>query len=487
MSDKFDPSEVQSSLSERLAEYKRIRDCIAGSDAIKAQTTTYLPQPDPDNTTEANTTRYLDYLARAIFYNITGKTVAGLVGLAFSKDIPTLEIPKTLEFLKENINGSGIHLDQQIKDSLGEVVSLGRCGLLVDYSKNKAETQQDVLTGRVRPSILLYEAEEIVWVETKQYNSEIRLSLVILKDYYRVAKEDGYKTEIKTQYKVLLLNESGYYQQEIWREDLKQKAWVLHDIITPTDNKGNLFDHITFTFIGSKNNDSTLDDAPMSAIADLNIGHYRNSADAEESSFIHGQPTLVVTGLTKDWVSTILKGKVRIGSRGGLPLPEGASAAILHVESNGLPVEGMRDKEKQMTAIGARLVTDTTGSKTATEVNRDSNVENSELSSMVNNVELAYKFCFKQIELFTGVVGFEIELCKKFSSVDFDPTVYTALVNGTMQGVGKREDVFNYLKNTNMIEQEVNYEEWEESIVNTMPRYGEDLEGDEDEISDTQV
>ena len=51
---------------------------------------------------------------------------------------------------------------------------------------------------------------------------------------------------------------------------------------------------IPFTFIGATNNDHTIDDAPLLPLAELNIGHFRNSADNEESSFVVGQPTLFI-------------------------------------------------------------------------------------------------------------------------------------------------------------------------------------------------
>jgi len=467
MSSKFDPSEIQQNLQERLPEYNQIRDCISGSTAIKKAGVRYLPVPDLE---DDNVTRYSDYLLRAVFYNITGSTVNSMVGMAFGKEIKSLEIPASLAFLEHNIDGSGVNIVQQMKKTLASVVSIGRAGLLIDHSKDAAETQHDVITGKVRPSVLLFPAEDIVWVETSEVGAVNKLSLVILKDSFTTQAEDGYKTKSSEQYRVLLLD-SGVYYQEVWRHSGNTNEWLMVEdgSSTPTDSTGKTFDHIPFTFVGSENNDHTIDEPPMLAISDLNIGHYRNSADSEESIFMSSQATPVAAGLTKSWVKDVLKGTLRLGARGGILLPEGATASLLQSKDTSAATNAMAAKEKQAAAIGAQLVTDTTGRKTATEIDRNSSVENSNLSGMVENVEQAYRFCFEQIELFTGITGFELELTKDFTNTMFSPETYLALVNGTLQGVSQKEDVFNYLRTTNMVNFELTYDDWLKNIEMTIP------------------
>ena len=66
--------------------------------------------------------------------------------------------------------------------------------------------------------------------------------------------------------------------------------------VTPLDAKGMPFNEILFQFVGAENNSPDIDFPPLYDLAELNIGHYRNSADYEETSFIAGQPTPVVSG-----------------------------------------------------------------------------------------------------------------------------------------------------------------------------------------------
>ena len=60
---------------------------------------------------------------------------------------------------------------------------------------------------------------------------------------------------------------------------------------------------IPFSFVGADNNDATVDESPLYPLAQLNVAHYRNSADYEQSLFIVGQATPVFTGLTDEWVT----------------------------------------------------------------------------------------------------------------------------------------------------------------------------------------
>jgi len=58
-------------LTARLPEYDIIRDCVAGSIAVKAATIKYLPRPNNQDKSRANLARYNNYIGRAVFYNVT--------------------------------------------------------------------------------------------------------------------------------------------------------------------------------------------------------------------------------------------------------------------------------------------------------------------------------------------------------------------------------------------------------------------------------
>jgi Domain of unknown function (DUF4055) len=155
----------------------------------------------------------------------------------------------------------------------------------------------------------------------------------------------------------------------------------------------------------------------------LNIAHYRNSADYEESCHQVGQPTPVLAGLSQDWVETVLKGVVALGSRAAIPLPVGATATLLQPSPNSMPIEAMAHKETQMIALGAKLVTIQKTVKTATQQIIETTSESSTLQNIAKNVSDAMEWGLK---IGARYVGAAITSIKYRLNKDFDLTSMTA-------------------------------------------------------------
>lgn len=383
-------------------QWQYIDDCIVGTDAVKAKGTTYLPMPSPDDSSKENLARYQTYLERAIFYNVTSRTLSGLVGQIFARD-PVVKLPPLLELVDHDATGSGVPLYQLAKATSELTVAHGRCGLFADFPERpNGTTVAQLQSGEVRPKITLYHPADIINWRTINVNGNVLLSLVVLKESY-VKSDDGFVETTGTQYRVLRLvpDGSGYiYVMEIYIDTgLNNKP---SRSTTPLDADGKPFNRLPFTFVGAKTNDSGLDEPPLYSLAVLNIGHYRNSADYEESCFVTGQPTLVASGLTQQWVDDVLNNKVNLGARSVLCLPPNADAKLLQVSPNVLPFEAMKHKEKQMVALGAKLIEDISVQRTATETNLDYAGEVSILSASADNVSDALLFILRCCARFVG-------------------------------------------------------------------------------------
>ena len=84
----------------------------------------------------------------------------------------------------------------------------------------------------------------------------------------------------------------------------------------------------------------------------VNIAHYRNSADFEESCFLTGQPTLFIThSLSMEQWTEYNPGGIKLGSRAGHVLGDTGSATLLQADANSLVGDAMIKKESQMVAI----------------------------------------------------------------------------------------------------------------------------------------
>lgn len=418
---------IRPELAKLLPLYYLIRDTLAGEPTVKAARTNYLPMPNAEDQSKENKARYEAYLKRAVFYNVARRTMFGFLGQIFMRD-PVIKVPALLNPLVANATGSGTNLTQLAKKATNLTLAYSRCGLFVDYPTTDDEggaSIADLEAGRVRPTMYVYSPQEIINWRTVDRGAEEVLSLVVIYETYSVS-DDGFEMKNSGQFRVLRLDENGEFVHELWREPVPTEQsgqripkgnYQQYQVFRPKGANGEPLREIPFMFIGSEDNDANPDNPNFYDLCSLNIAHYRNSADYEESCFVVGQPTPVLTGLTEEWVTNVLKGTVAFGSRGGIPLPSGADAKLLQASPNTMIKEAMETKERQMIAIGAKLVEQKSVQRTATEASLESANEASTLASTAKNVSAAFKWALEFAADLVGQssAGIEFEL-----NTDFD-------------------------------------------------------------------
>lgn len=438
---------VRKEVSKLFPLYRLIRDCISGSTAVKDAGTKYLPMPDASDCSPENKERYAAYLLRAVFYNVTRRTLQGLIGQVFAKD-PTFKIPTLMEPIIRNATGGGVSLNQLAKKSLGLTLAYSRSGIFVDYPDvDGGASIEELSSGKIRPTISVYSPLEIINWRVIEVGAEERLSLVVLAESFCYA-DDGFERKEAPQYRVLYLDENLEYNIDIYREanqmfsdykedaTNKEKNFEIYESYKPRGADGMPIREIPFMFVGSENNDANPDNPNFYDLADLNIAHYRNSADYEESCFLVGQPTPVVTGLTEQWLNEVLDGKINFGSRGGIPLPANASATLLQATENTMIKEAMDTKERQMVAIGAKLVEQKQVQRTAFETKVETTGETSILSATTHNVNEALLWALQKCAELMNIpnVNIEYSLNTDFDISKATPEERTQIISAWQQG-----------------------------------------------------
>jgi len=432
-----------------LPQWTVARDCVEGSAAIKKKKTQYLPKPNPEDDSTENDNRYKDYVERANFVGFTSSTMDGMVGMVFRKPIET-ELQQAIDYVEDNINGGGLTLDQMARSLVGNILQTGRYGLLADYPEaSEGLSVADVKTLDLRANILPYRPESIINWHTEIVGSIKRLSMVVLKESAQEPLADGFKFEEKDRYRVLRLVD-GLYVQEMYNEK--------DEIISTSEPRkadGSRWTEIPFVFVGAKNNDESVDKAPLYDISTINIAHYRNSADYEESSFMVGQPTPYIAGLTQGWVDNAMKGGVMLGSRNAWLLPVDGSAGLLQADPNQMPERGMELKEEQMIKLGARLIQDAGGNETAEAAKIRFAGQNSKLGTIVGNVEAALIQCMEWMLVFMSGEGENlIEINKDFYERTADPQMVIASIQLLDRGVIAKSDLQDDLRSKGVIKQD---------------------------------
>lgn len=430
--------------------WAKSRDAVKGSVAIKEKKHAYLPVPDNKSLDDARgieTVRYKQYLKRAVFTNFTGRTKNALVGAAFRKN-PMYELPEAVDYLNQDATGDGLSLVQLAKDELSNLMETGRSILLVDYPQADSNLSlEDVNMLDLRASIVPYTAEQCINWKTSVINGRRLLTLCVLAEpYFNTDLEFSHDSDI--QYRVLRLTDEGYSQQ-IYRDEKP-----ITDEIYPRKADGSVWEEIPLIFVGSKNNDSTVDDAPLSDIADVNVAHYRNSADYEESCFITGQPSLFIThSLTSEQFEEYNPDGLILGSRAGHVLGETGSATLLQASPNNLVMEAMKAKEQAMVMIGARIITDRGGNETAEGARIRFASENSVLGDIVSNLSQGLEKAIGYVCEFMGVTGdFYFEINSEFYDKSVDPQMIMSMITLLDRNLIGDIDIFERLQSAGLID-----------------------------------
>lgn len=379
------------------SKWKKIRDVLA------ANCKSYLrdvssSETDPDYKKQ----RQYEYENGGVFYNFTKRTLSGMVGAVMRKPAEVL-LPAEVEYLLTNCDGAGLGLEAQSQDTLREVDSVGRAGLLVDAPETAAATMAEQNAGQLNPRIQLYTAENILDWHKERRGSTSVLSMVKLREFYEYQDPSNRFQWMQGEAIRVLSVIDGVYQQEVFLFDATgaDVTESLEPIIPKV--KGKPLDYIPFQFIGADNNDESVDPAPLETMADINIGHFRNSADVEDSAF-YQQGTLILApgeNMNASTFKELYPKGLRMGARIGYNLGAGGSAQIVQPDPNNLSFELMKSKEDQAVKAGAQLITPTV-QITAEASRLQRGADTSIMATIAINVSKAYEQAIKWCGAFLG-------------------------------------------------------------------------------------
>lgn len=399
-----------------MPRYKLIRS-IVNNDAK-----CYIRTPDADDKE-----RSCQYKDDAILTNFTKLTCEGLTGLVFRKAID-YELPLEMEYLIEEATGAGVNLSQASQSITYDTIQTGRFGVLIDF-------HNDGKRAYLKP----YASESIINWKAAEIGGIVQPWLIVLQETIIIDNEDLFSQETKTQFRVLLLLGGIYYQQIRDEDDNILSSFAV------TDFNGDFFNYIPFVFIGSKDNDWNVDNQPLYDLAILNLGHYRNSADQEESGFICGQPYPVICvgeSSSEEFLQANLGG-VKYGARKGLVLANGGSAQLLQANPNQLIGQMMKDKLQEAAKIGARLIEEAGGRETAEAAKIRYGSQHSALYTLTSNISWGIEKAIKIACRFMGanpdLVVFKLN--KDFYDESQDANMIAQMWIGLDKGAVSKEEV----------------------------------------------
>lgn len=427
---------------------------------IRSDATRYIKDIDPND--PSRNTQYKD---DAILTNFTLRTRNALVGSVFRKE-SIEDFNGTIGYVVDDSTGNNRTLEQVAQEAIGDVLEVGRYGILVDYpAAEDGLTAQEVSDRDLKARMYPYSAESIINWNVEKVNGKCVLMFVVLREFIDKLDDDGFSWVQTVQYRVLKLEDNAYVQY------LYDDEANIIEVMNPRKADGTSFDFIPFVIMGSEDNDWKVDNAPMYDLSTINIGHLKNSADYEESVHITGQPTLFISSAFahEEFMQANPNG-VKIGARAGHNLGEGGSATMLQASPNQLADEAMKRKEEQAVMIGARLITQTSGVETAEAVRLRFSSDSSVLAIIVNNVNAGLILALQYISLFMGAEEeFEYIINREFYDTTIDPQLLMAQIQLLDRGIIANEDVRSYVRKGGIIDADRTDDDIDSDVGNSNP------------------
>lgn len=337
-----------------------VRDCIAGSRRVKEKGELYLPRLGEGGE------EYEVYKERAVFTNLTARTLSGWLGTVFRRPVKITGIKDTQRKRFDSITPDGVNTNAYAKKLLQEVLAVGRIGVLVD---------RDPL-GREAPYATMYLAENILCWRTKLVDGVIKLVYVMLREIVEkrhflddpaqarsgaVQKLLSRDTErgavLRPRYRVLRLNDAGEYVQDTYEfsptTDGKGSEFkTVEANIKPTLN-GAAFTEIPFWIAGPNGVEYGVQKSPLYDIATINIAHYRTSAQLEHGRYFTALPVYYV----QQNAGGEEESEYTIGPSVVWEVPAEAKPGILEYFGTGLKAltESLVEKENHVEQLGGRV------------------------------------------------------------------------------------------------------------------------------------
>lgn len=441
------------------------REVTEGEDIVKMRGEKYLPMASLKNKEEQKM-RYRAYKMRTPFIPFTYMAYQVQHAMVFRR---TPTVVASEDFLKsgylDNVDGKGNSLYQFASDFFGDLLKTGFGGVLLDmpFVELGLSVYEAERKG-VRPYLTYYPAESIInWVFDNSSGIK-KLKLVVLEETVDVYT-DEFTAEQETRYRVLSINDKGVYEQRLYSpiyqgNGLNKKIVDFEFKVNPVMINGKELDYIPFVFMPT----DMPDKPPLYDLAMMNIHHYQVMADYYNGLHKVTMPTGYITGYTPpdddgDGDEITLGGDVFITEEN----PD-ARFGMLSYAGEGMEhtKDGIDKIENLIAGIFMKSIApDKKTSETAESAYVHRSGENARLATFARNVSEKLSQIIKWYEEWCNYSGaVEIHLNYDYETMSLDPNIINSIANISGQGKFPLYCVFYILKQQELIDPDMNYDDF---------------------------
>lgn len=449
----FDITTRHPSYLEFAESWRLMRDACAGEDDVKAAGVRYLPMKsgqvaidDPARQKQA----YEAYKLRAEFPEITAPTIRGAVGVMLVKPA-TIELPPSMEGLRERATRDGLPLDGLHRRIATEVMTTGRYGLLAGIGK-----------GGI-PHLSGYVAESIVnWDETSG-----EVDYVVLNESGQVRDRTTGQWSNVDRYRECMMLDGGYAARVWSKTGQGFEPGPDEAAVTP---RRNVLDRVPFVFIGANDLTPNPDDVPLYGLAKLAMRVYRLDADFTFALHMTSEPTPVAIGFDDARQAKEDGSAPRtLGSSILWLLPKGGDAKYLEFSGPGLEKQAVaiKDALDRGAAFGAQLIDGGASDQSGEALKLRAASQTATLTTIAQTTAAGLERALRHVAVWMGENPDAVTVTPnlEFFARDLTAQEITALVAGWQSGAYSWATLFEKLRKGRVIDADRKPEDEEADIA----------------------
>lgn len=449
--------------------WKTCRDTIEGEDVVKRCGEDYLPMASGKDC-EGRKRRYDAFKARTPYVNFVGGA-HGIMHAMIFRRTPTVVCEDAFKQSGSlsNVDGKGKSLYQFTSDSVDDLLKTGYGAWLLDTPQapediSKLEAEKKSL----RPYLSYYPAESIINKAYDNSSGVRKLSLVVLQEQAGRVKNE-FEVEQYTRYRVLTFDAEGYYIQKIYEPVFSDKEYEKDKIVRfdvkeipvkiMINGKTQRINYLPIVLLPFDKPEKP----PLYDLAMLNVHHYQLSADYTNGVHMTTVPTGYITGFTPK--ENEEDNDITLGSDVFLTEENSdAKFGVLSFSGEGLEhCEKAIDKcEAQIAGIFMKnIAPDKKTSETAEAAYVHRSGENARLATFARNVSEKLSKIIQWYEEWCGYSGLvEIHLNYDYETMSLDPNIINSVASIAGQGKFPLYCVFYILQQQELIDPDMNYDDF---------------------------
>lgn len=427
------PGACSLSYEDEMEPVRICRDVYAGTLAMRDNGNAYLRQ-FPKESDAA----YSDRKSDAVLFNGFRKTVKGLGGMVFRKDIQLGDdVPEQIVPLLENFDLAGRHFDVFVRDGFEDKTQAGHNWVLVDWSGTegtKSKRQEE--TGGARPYAVLVQKEQVRRV--RSVNRGGRTVLTRFAYHETETVPDGEFTErLIERVRQYDLNEAGQVTFQSWTRPVgEDKAeWAVEAESRPL---GERMKRIPVVPDYAARAGVFKSDPPLLDLALENVRHFQVRSERDTTLHVASVPIFTITGVDPEQASTVI-----VSTEKGLVLPEGADAKYVEAAGGSLSEARteLQDIEQRMATMGLAMLQRQSRSAETAEAKRiDKDETDSHLAVMARGSQDAYEEVLGLFAMWMGLPsGGSIIVNRDFSTERLTPEMAKVLLAWVEAGKIRKE------------------------------------------------